>query len=313
MCYSVLVETDLRKLENMYGAHTDEAAFASVYRARAAGQTNMHIPRALDANFFTGTSSEAQAIQQLAREFVVRQTKMLEEKLIEKKQLIEELENKLAKKWFKTTQQRLETTIRVVEKTQLRVARLNAATEHGSPEDSRVVQYSYAPLIVREGGRNLIRPFRYQVRARNTAKEPNRKINMFNARIETIRERTTWKHLFMHNHGVLPYKGFYEWVEHPQTKATTEIYFSPQGRSDLWAPALYESWNFGPEKINSFAIITSAPPPEVEKMGHDRCPLFPKVEFINDWLNPQSCNPDYVLQQLLSKEPVTYEYIWPER
>jgi putative SOS response-associated peptidase YedK len=313
MCYSVLVETDLKKLAHHYGAEIDDEAFASIYRSRSSGTENLYIPRAIEANFFGQSGPAAAAIQELSQEYNKKQIEALTEKLAEKENLIADLENKISKKWFKTTQQKLDTAKRVSSRTKSRIERLTSPIDFESPEDSRVVQYSYAPLIVRDGGHYLIRPYRYQVRGRDAKVEPNRKINMFNARIETIQERSTWKPLFMSNHGILPYKGFYEWVEHPKTKITSEIYFFPTNHERLWAPALFEKWQDGAEAIESFAIITSDPPPEVESMGHDRCPVFPRQEFQKEWLNPESCNAAYILKQLQNKEVVTYDHYWPER
>jgi putative SOS response-associated peptidase YedK len=136
---------------------------------------------------------------------------------------------------------------------------------------------------------------------------------MYNIRNESIEERSTWSPLFMKNHGVLSYSGFYEWVKHPKSGELAEIFFFPKAKNKMWSPALHEHWTApeGESDIDSFAVITMEPPKEVESMGHDRCPIFPKKEFQSDWLNPQSCNKEFIYKNLTVKEAVVYSYLWP--
>jgi putative SOS response-associated peptidase YedK len=80
----------------------------------------------------------------------------------------------------------------------------------------------------------------------------------------------------------------------------------------MWAPCLWDEWvsKDGSLSFKSFAIITDDPPPEIEIMGHDRCPIFLKEELIDSWLNPQKESMKEVLEMLQHKESVEFKYSW---
>lgn len=159
------------------------------------------------------------------------------------------------------------------------------------PLPSSVFQYSWAPLLVDVSGKGrLLRFYRYQVRPRGALEEPPSRFNMFNARLDSLAIRSTWRPLVGRQHGVIYLKGFYEWVPHPETKKPTMIRFSEEKGQVFWVPCLYESWSGkwsqGEFQIPSFAIITTDPPSEIALMGHDRCPIVPDQELLSSWLKP---------------------------
>ncbi len=312
MCYSILVQTDLAKLAAEFGATIDIDAFLQIYRDRSKGIPNLQIPRGLDASFSVMDAKGAKQICKLVEKHDKLQIQKLEEKLKEKIQLTSDLQEKLKKKWFKTNQEKLETAQRVLDATGQRIKNLSSPHSHGTPLDSRIMQYSYAPLIVKNGTKKLIRPFRYQVRAHGTKSEPDRKINLYNVRCETIAARSTWRPLFMKNHAIISYLGFYEWVPGPKNAKPAEIFFFPNAGKKMWSPVLYDNWTNESQdsEINSFAIITMPPPEFILGMGHDRCPIHPNQSFINDWLNPKSCNRDYIHRNLLMPETIDFDYKW---
>ena len=51
------------------------------------------------------------------------------------------------------------------------------------------------------------------------------------------------------------------------------------------------------------------PPPEVERMGHDRCPIFLKENSIEEWLSPGGRKEHY-FEILRIKEEVYFENAW---
>ncbi|MCO4756288.1 MAG: SOS response-associated peptidase family protein, partial [Bacteriovoracaceae bacterium] len=101
-----------------------------------------------------------------------------------------------------------------------------------------------------------------------------------------------------------------EWVVHEGKKKL--ITFKPGEKDIMWAPALYDVWKSrdGSQTIESFALITNDPPPEIERMGHDRCPIFLKEEYIDDWLSPENETRDEVYEMLNEQESVEYSYAW---
>ncbi len=43
-------------------------------------------------------------------------------------------------------------------------------------------------------------------------------------------------------------------------------------------------------------------------MGHDRCPIFLKEEYIDDWLKPQTETKNEIYEMLAHKEDVYFEH-----
>jgi putative SOS response-associated peptidase YedK len=178
-------------------------------------------------------------------------------------------------------------------------------------DDGKVFSNYFTNVIVEEKDQRIIRPMRYRVRPHGSKEEIPSKFNVFNARLDSLENRQTWIPLFMKNHGIVPFTSFYEWVKGPDGKPKL-ISFYPAEREIMWAPVLYDEWisKDGLIQFKSFAIITDGPPPEIEKMGHDRCPIFLNEDQISDWLNPDSLSRKSVYEILSIRENVKYSYKW---
>lgn len=48
----------------------------------------------------------------------------------------------------------------------------------------------------------------------------------------------------------------------------------------------------GEEELDSFAVVTDEPPPEIAAAGHDRVIISLKPENVDAWLNPDPKNLD---------------------
>lgn len=177
-------------------------------------------------------------------------------------------------------------------------------------ESARIYPKYFAPVVVAEPAGRSIRPMRYRVRPSWSQAEIPAKYNVFNARLDALEQRKTWRGLFMQRHGLLGFRAFYEWVKNDAGKKAV-IEFSPEDRDLIWAPVLWDRWQ-GPdgEILESFAVITTEPPPEVEAMGHDRCPVFLKQQNIERWLTPQNHSPEDIYAILNDIGDVTYGYQW---
>ncbi len=176
-------------------------------------------------------------------------------------------------------------------------------------DDGRVFPGYFTWVIVHEKGRRVFKKMRYRVRPHGAPEIPS-KFNVFNARIDAIEKRKTWKGLFMRNHALVPFVRFYEWVEHDGKKKL--ITFAPENKDIMWAPGLWDHWESKDGKISfsSFAIITDDPPPEVAEMGHDRCPIFLQESAIDEWLTPAKKSKADMYEILKTKEEVTYKNMW---
>lgn len=174
-------------------------------------------------------------------------------------------------------------------------------------DDGRVYPNTFAPVITMHDGKRAVRPMRYRVRPQGSSEEIPSKYNVFNARIDSLEKRKTWSSLFMKNHGLFPFYEFYEWVDDSGKKRL--IRFRPKDADMMWAPCLYDTWTSRDGKVSfsSFAIITDDPPPEVEEMGHDRCPIFLNEEQIDLWLAPKLLDKESAYSILKDKTNAHFE------
>lgn len=199
--------------------------------------------------------------------------------------------------------------------------------------DGRVFPGYFANVIVQEGNKRVLAPMRYRIRPFGSKEEIPDKFGVYNARIDSLTSKQTWKPLFMKKHGLVPFTNFYEWVLDPEEKNDLALFnfleedqknalgenlkakkrlisFFPENRDIMWAPCLWDEWTSSDGNISfkSFAIITDDPPKEVEMMGHDRCPIFLKKEFIEEWLKPENFNE--IMGILKSRESSKFLYSW---
>lgn len=182
---------------------------------------------------------------------------------------------------------------------------------HLPSDDGKVFPNYFTNVIVEDKDKRLIIPMRYRVRPHGSKEEIPIKFNVYNARIDSLETAKTWRPLFMHNHGIVPFVKFYEWVPGPDGKPKL-ITFAPEDREIMWAPCLWDEWisKNGEIHFKSFAIVTDDPPEEILMMGHDRCPIFLKDDYIDEWLNPQKSNKKEIYEILKVKEDVKFAHSW---
>ena len=171
-------------------------------------------------------------------------------------------------------------------------------------DDNRIFPNYYAPILLHHEGKPLITPMRYRLHPSWSEEEIPSKYNLFNARVDMLEKRKSWKQLFLKRHGIVPFKSFFEWVVGPKGKKQL-MNFYPQDRELMWAPCLWDHWvkKDKSQEIFSFALITTEPPKEVLEAGHDRCPLFLDFHEIPTWLKSENLSREraYTLLKHLTK------------
>ena len=186
------------------------------------------------------------------------------------------------------------------------------ATPFKNPsDDGKLFSNYFTHIVVKEQGERVLQPMRYRIRPEGSREEVPNKFNVFNARLDSLEIRQTWKPLFMRRHGIVPLIRFYEWVPGKNQKPTL-ISFQPRDRELMWAPCLWDEWisKDGRLHFKSFAIITDDPPPEITQMGHDRCPIFLAHDKIDLWLEPQGKSKQEIYQILKNRELTYFDYRW---
>ncbi|MGE3263123.1 MAG: SOS response-associated peptidase family protein [Bacteriovoracia bacterium] len=310
MCYSTMVERDIRKLERQYGAKIAYDSFREIYQMRGMNR-DLRIPKGLDA-FFQNIESP---VSDEIRNLIVEHEKYVAEKrkseIAATEKEIQELESKIKKKPTKTAEKDLGVKTRKLES----LLKKNAASELPKISNSlqgtyRIYPFDFVPVVQLENGKRIVRPMRYRVLPKSGVEIPS-KYNLFNARRDSIFHETKpgerdkiWKSMIGETHAVFPFVRFYEWVEGENGKSV-EIFFTAKGFDSMWSAALFEETKTPYGLVRSFAMVTDDPPPEVRAAGHDRCPVFLQPDAVDLWLDPDGKTLKQ-LEALLDKKQDTY-------
>ncbi|MCB0364094.1 MAG: SOS response-associated peptidase family protein [Bdellovibrionaceae bacterium] len=173
--------------------------------------------------------------------------------------------------------------------------------------DQRVVPFRYAPVIVAEEGRRVVRAMRFHLTPR-WAKTETVKWATYNARLDSILEKASFRLAFRENRCLVLMNQFVEpiyegkWAGHM-------VRFHEKESSVLAAAGIFDEWVHPEtgEVIESFAVVTNEPSEFVERIGHDRQPVFPADGVWDEWLKPGKAD-GLILQKLLIDNPQQLEF-----
>lgn len=302
MCYSAQVEADYKKYVKMFGAHMDLAEFARLYFERAEGRLKARFPKAMDDAFANPQSDAEAEIKQLIARYNTEQSKALEEELFKQRARLVTAERTLQ---TKTTKAATESKRIASDKIQAALGRIDDIRRAELiPRDSRIFPGNYAPVLIQENGKLVVRPMRYQCRiAGKPASHDIKYPGTYNARMDSL--GGFWKPVFGYSHGLLVVDKFYENVKKSKMERSAlaegeedenvVLQFTPRDGSRMLIACLWSKWSVpGEADLYSFAAITDEPPPEVAEAGHDRCIVSIKPENVAAWLNP---NPEDLAAQ----------------
>jgi putative SOS response-associated peptidase YedK len=173
-------------------------------------------------------------------------------------------------------------------------------------DDSRIFPGHYAPVMVVENGRRVVKPMRYQCRpAGKPAPHDTRFPGTYNARRDNL--EGFWKDLFGHSHAIMFADAFFENVKRDGANVVLE--FKPRPAQDMLVACLWSRWTAPAEPdLLSFAAITDEPPQEVAAAGHDRCIIPIKPEHVDAWLSPDPTKLRALYDILDDRERPYYEH-----
>jgi len=297
MCYSAQVEESYREYVRMFGADIDIHEFVKLYVDRRDG-AKVKIPKGMDAPFLAPGTEQERQIASLVAEYNAQQATKLEAELFKQKQRLNAAERALQTKPTKKAAEDKRIATDKISKAMTGLADLRRSEP--KERDSRIFPGHYAPVMVWENGRRVVKPMRYQCRPEGKppfydAKYPG----TYNARRDNL--EGFWKGLFGYSHGIMIVSAFYENVSRHamegrelapgEREENVVLEFRPQPRQDMLVACLWSHWRGGAEPdLLSFAAITDEPPPEVAAAGHDRCIIPIKPEHVDAWLNPDPSN-----------------------
>jgi hypothetical protein len=175
-------------------------------RRRADGQA-FNIGKALEANFYNPQSDAEMLIKAHIDRYHEQTGKQLETALFAQKKRLADAERSLA---TKETKKALEDKRIASNKIDWHLKKLAALKRTElKPSDSRIFPFWYAPLIVMENGKRVIKPMRYHCRPNGKpASYDKRYDGLYNARRDNL--EGFWKALFGVRHGVLVVTSFFE-------------------------------------------------------------------------------------------------------
>ncbi len=134
---------------------------------------------------------------------------------------------------------------------------------------------------------------------------------LFNARIETVTTKPSFREALVKRRGAIPANGYYEWSTVDGEK-TPQYIALPEGELMLFA-ALYEWWRDpsaaegAPGRwLLSTTIVTQDSQGPLAPI-HDRMPVLLAPELLDDWLDPHTEGDEYLLEAVAAGGVVTAE------
>lgn len=128
------------------------------------------------------------------------------------------------------------------------------------------------------------------------AKDEKIAYKTFNARVETVAEKPSYRKSLSLNRCIIPMTHFYEWQKTESGK--TPMYIFLKDQPIFGVAGLYSDWkNPQGESVLTFTIITTTPN-EFMAPIHDRMPAILYKEDEEEWLNPDETESKRVLPLL---------------
>jgi putative SOS response-associated peptidase YedK len=303
MCYSAQILQDYRKYVRLFGADIDLREFYELFWRRVE-EPALKVPKAMQSAFLDpalaqvlppGSQALLEGIRDRIGTFAAQEANRLEQELFAQRKRLADAQRKLALKSTKVAAESARIATSKIEWALGKLADLKRSLP--DPEDERIFPGWYAPVLVMEEGRRVIRPMRYQCRlAGKPALHDARFPGTYNARRDSL--EGFWKPAFGVSHGVVLASAFFENVKRhrvegralrPDEKEENVVLeFRPRPSGDMLVACLWSRWSGTPGEpgLLSFAAITDEPPPEVAAAGHDRCIVPIKPERLDAWLSP---------------------------
>jgi putative SOS response-associated peptidase YedK len=315
MCFSAQVVEAFELFKRKHGAEIDIHEFVKLYGSRS-DHSQIRIPKGMDANFANPATDLERSVALMIGEFNKAELAKHEQELFKQRKRLADAERKLL---ARTTKAATESRRIATSKVQWLLARI-ADIKRTTPaaRDSRIFPGSYAPVMVCENGRRVIKPMRYQCRPHGKpAFYDSRYPGTYNARRDNL--EGFWKGQFGFTHGLMIASAFYENVsrhdlegrelKEGEAKENVVLEFRPTPDQDMLVACLWSRWQSpGEDDLLSFAAITDEPPAEIAAAGHDRCIIPIKPEHVDAWLNPEPGNLRAMYDILDDRERPYYEH-----
>lgn len=314
MCYSAIIRQQIKKLGAAYEARIDYDSIYDIVHRRLS-DPKIKITKAFEEEFAHPENAEEIEIRDAMLAYRKLQLKDFQEILEFQKIRLAQAEEELA---TKETKKYLEEKRIATNKIELYTSRIEGLKrEKLIPTDSRVFPMTFAPLIVREDDKNVIKLARYHCRPADKPADIDVKYNgLYNARRDNL-GNAFWKDLYLHKHAFFVVESFYENVDasmyRPKPGPPNKnliVQFHPKNRNDLLIAALYDKWGeTREEQFYSFAALTHEPTSDILHAGHDRLIVALQEKNLDVWLEPQRYGGRAIEQVLNNPAYHVYEHV----
>ncbi len=315
MCYSAQLKAEHRRYEELFGVRISIFDYVKLFKDRILGFDAV-IPRGIEAEFMNPRSEPEQEIKRAIDRYREALALELQHDTFKQRARAADAQRKLQSKHTKTAEKELGIAQRQIEKNLQRLADLHRTELQAS--DWQIFPGNYAPVMVVQDGERVVKPMRFRCRpAGKPAAYDKQYPGTYNARRDNL--EGFWQGQFGRHHGVLIATAFFENVsrhrlegrplspdEKPQN---VRLEFKPDTGGEMLLACLWSHWSKdGEPELDSFALITDEPPPEVAAAGHDRCPIPLKRENVDTWLNPDPADLAASYAVLDDRERPYYEH-----
>ncbi len=304
MCYSAQIQSAYTKYLRETGAEMDIDQFVEIFGARFA-DSSIRIPRAVERWFDQPKTDAERKIKSMIDEYRAAETTKLEREVFAQKKRLADAERTLATKTTKAATESKRIAADKIEKALTRLDRLKAEKPH--PAEARIFPMHYAPIVMQDGDRRVMRLARYHCRKPNEPAFIDRKLpGLYNARRDSLGKY--WREQFGFSHAVMLVDSFFENVDREGKNQV--LHFIPKPAGTMLIACLYSKWidPKGGAPLLSFAAITDEPPAEVAAAGHDRMIVNLKAENLDTWLSPAGRSVEELQKILADRQAPYYEH-----
>jgi putative SOS response-associated peptidase YedK len=301
MCYSAQIQAAYLKYLRQTGAEMDIDQFVEIFGARVA-DSSIRIPRAVERWFDEPKTDGERKIKGYIDQYRAAEITKLERELFAQRKRLADAERTLASKPTKAATESKRIAGNKIEQAMTRLDRLKATKPHVA--EARIFPMHYAPIVMQDGARRVMRLGRYHCRKPGEAEFIDRKLpGLYNARRDSLGKY--WQELFGVSHAVMMVESLFENVE--RNGQNQVLHFIPRPADTMLVACLAATWKDpkGGPPLLSFAAITDEPPAEVAAAGHDRMIINLKPEHLDAWLAPAGKSLDE-LQAILSDRQTPY-------
>jgi putative SOS response-associated peptidase YedK len=316
MCYAAMARPDLEECLREYDATLDVNAFELLFWERVNNpKAGIKFPIAIDRYFLQSKNKNEARIRDAIKAYREAKMPQWQQEVFKQRKRYADAQRALEVKHTKTAEKELGIASRLIER---HLGWLNSfKTMTNEADDTAVHSMNYAPIIVQTEQGRMLTAMRYHCRLAGKPSSIDRALpGLYNARKTSLQD--WWAPIFGVRHAVFLMMGFRENVkrhdmEHrelmpDEAPENVVLQFVPQTHQPMMVPCVWDRWDHDGNVLNSFALITDDPPPEVAAAGHDRCPINLTRTAAESWLSPRRKTVEGLLDLLEDRQRPLYEY-----